>query len=396
MANGETNNTAASNQWAKRPADERYWNLAEMGAAMEARKAESREITAKLDSVKVIDEGDDLVLSFGDRSAVLGNLATEQLTRRVGFHPTALTLLSPGLAAKVLNERIAATAKTEDGGDRSIQALIRIGADGNAGIRSVTSEKYSRIWDTQMVELANQLQGLGFRVPPARPVGIPGERTREATEADCGFGTGGGGLAVKPGDTIAPGGLYSGDRDSFMLLVQPHGEDGGDGSEFMRAVTLRNSEVGTGSFSLSVALIRAVCGNHILWGYREIMNVNRKHIGNVAASIDLAKSKLGEISGRSIMPELEVIQTLRNRTLGDSLDSVADAVYKLRVSPVLTQGLISRAMASAEKWRDVDGDPFSAWGVVNGLTRISQESGFADERLDIDMAAGKLMAVLSK
>jgi hypothetical protein len=391
----ETNFTGASKQWANRPADDRFWNISEMQAAMEARKNESREITANLDKVRVVDDNGDLLLNFGERSAVLGNLATEQLTRRVGFHPTALTLLSAGLAADVLNERIVATAKDATGKDRSIQALIRIGADGNANVRAVTSEKYSRIWDTQVVEIAKNLESLGFKVPPARPAGIANERTRIATEEDCGFGAGGG-LAVKPGDTIAPAGLYSGDRDSFMLLVQPHGEDGGDGSEFMRAVMIQNSEVGTGSFKLTSAMLRAVCGNHILWGYTEIMNISRKHIGNVGEALTLAKSKLGEIAGRSMLPDLEVIKTLRTRTLGDNVADVAEKVYDLRLSQVLTQGLIAKAMASAEKWRDVDGDPLTAWGVVNGLTRVSQESGYADERLAIDMAAGKLMAVLSK
>jgi hypothetical protein len=38
-----------------------------------------------------------------------------------------------------------------------------------------------------------------------------------------------------------------------------------------------------------------------------------------------------------------------------------------------------------------DGDPLTAWGIAQGLTRSSQATPYADERMKIDRAAGKLL-----
>lgn len=391
----DTNLMQASKQWSKRAPDERFWDLHEMAGAVEARKAASKEITAPLAGCNVVaTDTDNLALEFAGGSVVLSKLATEQFTKRVGFLPSALPLLSTGLAAQVLNERIVSSATDAGGDDREVQALIDTRTN---TVRAITSEKYSRLWDTEVVGVARQLESLGFKVPPGRPTGKDGERTRIATEQDCIGGTGGGGLAINPGDTIAPSGLYAGDRDMFALLVNPMGRgDGGDGSEFMRAVMIGNSEVGTGSFTLTTCLVREVCGNHILWGCREILNLSRRHIGNIGQALETARQKLLEISGASIQPDLEVIGKLRTLSLGSDAKEVMDRVYRLRVDPAITQGVLADAMGSAEKWRDQDGDPYSAWGVINGLTRVSQGAEFADERVTLDRAAGKLMAVLSK
>lgn len=56
---------------------------------------------------------------------------------------------------------------------------------------------------------------------------------------------------------------------------------------------------------------------------------------------------------------------------------------------------------AALTWAEVDSDlrrnafsPLSVWGIVCGLTRISQQSAFTDERVAIDRAAGKLMSMV--
>ena len=38
-----------------------------------------------------------------------------------------------------------------------------------------------------------------------------------------------------------------------------------------------------------------------------------------------------------------------------------------------------------------DGDPRTAWGMANGLTRLSQSLPYADERVALDRAAGKVL-----
>lgn len=38
-------------------------------------------------------------------------------------------------------------------------------------------------------------------------------------------------------------------------------------------------------------------------------------------------------------------------------------------------------------------DPGSVWGIVGGLTRLSQQSEYADKRVEIDQAAGKVLQI---
>jgi hypothetical protein len=40
-----------------------------------------------------------------------------------------------------------------------------------------------------------------------------------------------------------------------------------------------------------------------------------------------------------------------------------------------------------------DGDPNTVWGAVCGLTRYSQTLPYADQRTEVDKAAGKLLEV---
>jgi hypothetical protein len=42
--------------------------------------------------------------------------------------------------------------------------------------------------------------------------------------------------------------------------------------------------------------------------------------------------------------------------------------------------------------RHAHGNPDSAWGIVSGLTLLSQKSGHADGRAKMDQAAGKILA----
>ena len=52
-----------------------------------------------------------------------------------------------------------------------------------------------------------------------------------------------------------------------------------------------------------------------------------------------------------------------------------------------------RVFELAEEHNDTDGDPYTAWGFANGLTRLSQCTPFADERVQLDRYAGRVLAL---
>ena len=80
-----------------------------------------------------------------------------------------------------------------------------------------------------------------------------------------------------------PSGAYLGDRDMFLFLVDGNRnlDDPTDGSQagLFRGFMLRNSDVGAAALSLDVFLFRAVCGNHIIWGFHHVAGFRRRHVG---------------------------------------------------------------------------------------------------------------------
>ena len=47
----------------------------------------------------------------------------------------------------------------------------------------------------------------------------------------------------------------------------------------------------------------------------------------------------------------------------------------------------------AEQHVDTDGSPRTVWGYVNGLTRLSQETGYTDDRMFLDRAGAAILAL---
>ena len=46
-----------------------------------------------------------------------------------------------------------------------------------------------------------------------------------------------------------------------------------------RGFILRNSDVGAAALTLDMFLFRAVCGNHIIWGFQHVVGFRRRHVG---------------------------------------------------------------------------------------------------------------------
>jgi hypothetical protein len=47
----------------------------------------------------------------------------------------------------------------------------------------------------------------------------------------------------------------------------------------------------------------------------------------------------------------------------------------------------------AEQFVDVDGSPRTVWGYVNGLTRLSQQTTYTDDRTFLDRAGSSVLAL---
>jgi hypothetical protein len=88
------------------------------------------------------------------------------------------------------------------------------------------------------------------------------------------------GGAVDDGGT----GLYCGEQDMFVFLIDPTGWAEIDGEAFAPGFFLWNSEVGRRSVGVQTFWFQAVCQNHIVWDAVEVVEFSRKHTANVHES----------------------------------------------------------------------------------------------------------------
>jgi hypothetical protein len=256
----------------------------------------------------------------------------------------------------------------------------------NGLLRSIKSQRYGRIWDCELLErMLPLVEAHGWKVPPARPAHANSTRTRKATAEDLTRST-----WIKEGDLIGPAGLYRGDRDMFCFLVNDDSrvDDGSDGG-ISRGFIVQNSEVGRCSFTYTEFGFRNTCGNHIIWGVQNMREIKLRHIG---ADLDERafqnlECQLVEYVNSDTEQEQLIVKKAKRFILGQNKEEVLAFLFGKRL---MTRTLASQAYEACALHEQAI-DPASAWGIVNGLTRVSQEKGFADERTLIDAVAATLL-----
>lgn len=371
----------AHTQWAKRPADERFWGLEDWGAAALRRKEQSATLSIKPTHIRFDGEGERLKLFAGDAELALSNWSFGQLCNRVEFPRSAFVdesgeqRLPADLAAEVLNYRLGAI----ENDSKDVMLYLDKSRD-ISGVRAVTSTRFGRVWDADLIPVFERLQSMGYRTPPAYG------NVRPATESDVFEGT-----RIRPGDMIGPAGWYGGDRDSFVLLVNPDQRiDDGKSSMFRMAI-VQNSEVGASSLKITTAWLREVCGNHILWGCEDVIEIKVKHLGEAGAKwaehMNVLKASLEPKGFDSMRASIGALQRFK---VADSVQDAVDSVYAMRLAPAITRKFVNNAYTNAAKFVEQDGDPLTGWGTVQALTRESQNTLFAGERQTVDLAIGSL------
>lgn len=388
-----TNLYEASDQWAKRPDDERFWTLQEMYDR--TRHYADHAVDANIrfcDLQFAAGDGEALhVAGQEGQPALMTNWAFKQLASRVRAPSSYLTTLPAQIAADCLNYDMSRY------GGRENRANVLFHSNGNLICRSMMTDSYARIWNHEVIKNLLRLPE-GWRVPPARATNQRTERGRYATEADVlTRNSSGGGLSINVGDWIEPAGLYASDHDMFVFMVNENVRiKDGSSDGLARGFFCWNSEVGASAFYVKKFLYNHVCGNHIVWDAKDVDELKIIHVGRNA---HLYSGKMGwelESYARSSPHKEEgLIAAAKNVTLADNQDDVIDAVFAKK-SLNLTRKSIEEAYELAVEYVDTDApgtSPRSAWGFAQGLTRLSQRTPFGDERNAMDRAAGKLLTI---
>lgn len=343
----------AHHQWANRPADERFRTLADMHAATLAYATAAVEKDVPWNDLRVEAQGDELsVIGKAGTPAVLTHYAFGQLAARVGAPAGYLRSIPATLAAQNVNYGLKQRAPEGS-------ASLLFHRNSRIILRAATSEKYSRIWNHEVIaRLADLCESRGM---------VPAAPTFRQTGDD------------------APA-LYASDHDMFAFVMSADRViPDPTGANLFRGIIVANSEVGDKALSVMGFYFRDICGNHIIWGAQQIAEIRLTHVGNIRGRWAEATARVRRYLDGSASFDTAKFQEMTVR-IGNTKDEVLDALFGKKLA---TRGILAASYDAVKP--EEDGDPRTVWGFAQGMTRHSQTLPFADERTAIDKAAGKLL-----
>jgi hypothetical protein len=360
----------ASNQWATRPADQRFETLQALRDSVHSRRLRARSVDIDLPRIEAKAEGGRLLINSAIAPVTPTHWGFSQLAGWVGAPAGYLRKLPVELTAQCLNEGIRKA-------DRNTLKFMTLANEGTAGdLAAVTSQSYGRIWDADVADAAGRIverSGGKFHNPLAYDI---------ATGAP------------------KPSGLYASDHDCFIFMIDGGSLlEAGPRAKLNRGFFLWNSEVGARSFGLMTFLFNVVCGNHIVWGAQNVNKLVIRHSQNGPYRFDSeAFPALREYVERDATPELDAIkraQVLELRELaGVGLEEWRDdrpaelGAFLKRKGFNFTSSEVKEAIASAER---EEGRCATVWDLVQGLTAYARGFDYIDARVDLEKRAGEVL-----
>lgn len=366
--------------YATRPADECFETFPQLIAHAQAQKDRSAERTYNLRDLQAVavdgpkpgsqdaQAGQTVQLESPKGRANFTHWSFGQLARTIGAPANYLRTLEPSIAAQAINDGMHRLAPI---GTEANLLMESNGPGTTPTVRAATSDTYGRVWDANLYGEVNRHFGDGMTSHGATgtwqsPPVWPGQK---------------------------PGGNYRGDRDSYVLridggsIVNDPSLQGGDGAMY-RGLIIRNSETGMCSISVEPFLFRWICGNHTIGGLVMDKTFRRRHVGKDK----ITRETMNEIARlawkwtqRSAAQDEAVIQTLIDHEIAVTREGVIDALRKLGA----TKDQATEAYDACTIHETAS--PRSFWGLAQGLTRISQASGYQDERLELDQLAAEVL-----
>jgi len=350
----------AHREWASRPPDERYASVHALYEAARARRQQLEQRTIETGEFRTEAVDDDLAFrESSGRTANLTHWSFGQLATIAGAPPNYLRSLPASIASSAINYGLSRIERA--------QHQLFVADTAPWTVHAITSPRYARVHHD---ELASRVLDLMAEHPVWH---LP--------------------LGYKDGEFGAekvPSGAYLGDRDMFLFLVDGNRDldDPTDASHagLFRGFILRNSDVGAAALTLDVFLFRAVCGNHIIWGFQHVVGFRRRHVGASiqeawTTSLDAVRASLDADSA----DDRAMLLRATSQELGPTREAVLDAATQ-RLE--LSQKSAAAAYELAERHET---NPRSVWGYVQGLTRLSQGTSWQDSRFALDRAASRLL-----
>lgn len=371
--------TQANKQWATRPADERYTTLDALHDAVTKRWKHSVDDRVSMNNMHLEVNGDIILVGTRGERAALTHWSAGQLCSRLGVPRDLLTKLDPSTASAVLNDRLPKSIAEGDVHGR--QRVLLFDDNGRRVCRAFHGEVYDRVWDSQVTKTLVEYLPQGWRNPVAYAAGK--------------FGAG-----------LEPSGLYAGDRDMFAFLIdggdwredQPNaGSFSVDGEQFNRGFFVWNSEVGAKTFGWTSFMFDVICGNHYVWGARNVEQFKARHAGRGASRGLYAFRRYLEVLNENATQEgfaeavraakAEIAVPVKGASAAKRIETLDLAFTKFKSN--FTKSEITLALdAMLREEKNVTGSRYD-W--LAGFTAVAREMKNADDRSALEVQASKVL-----
>jgi hypothetical protein len=180
-------------------------------------------------------------------------------------------------------------------------------------------------------------------------------------------------------------GLYCGEQDMFVFLIDPLGWTEIDGEAFAPGFFLWNSEVGKRTVGIQTFWFQSICQNHIVWDACEVVELTRKHTAKVHESLDPIRQHIEQLASKRDERRdgfVNAIQKAMKAKLGNDEEEVLKVLLK--------NGLPKSVAADAMKIAREKGK-FTIFSIVDSLTRMAGKLQNAGERTELDMKAASFL-----
>ncbi len=287
-----------------------------------------------------------LALTLGNDGAFLMNdWSFSSLCRLAGVSKDTVNRLSPQTASIVLEETLPRS------GTKPLQLLTE-----EDRIRSIHGASYTRLWNVDLLSMIREF-GTDFQ-PPQQAV------------------TGG-------------TGLYAGEQDLFVFLIDPLGWVDIEGENYAPGFFVWNSEVGRRALGCQTFWFQAVCQNHIVWDATDVTEYTRKHTAHVQEGLGEIRAMIEAIVAKRDARKDGFVNVVR-KAIETKLGADAEETLKELAKNGILRSVAKEAVTIAqEKGR------FTVWAVVDALTRLSQKSQYAGDRTEADQRASALLSLVS-
>jgi hypothetical protein len=367
-------------QWANRPDDQKFTSLGALRhqVALWADQSYVQNVTPQDLQVGVTSDMSDIRLIADGKAIEATNHSFHQLAQIAKAPASYLRTLPAPLLATNLNYGLQAAEQRE-------QAFYLRSSDAGTDLRGITSSKYGRIYDRDVVDAVMQIAGNG----------VGDTRWKVPGTIDW---SGKHGVTYNPKVDITKENttLYASDRDLFLFLVDDMNPievgklPSGDPDLMFRGFYVWNSEVGQRTFGLATMYLRGVCQNRNLWGVEGFSETTFRHTaGAPERFLDEAAPALASFAETNTSKLVEGVKAAKGAKVAVTDEERCAYLGKFGFSPKAAAALIETGIAEEGT------APETVWDHAQAITAHARTMRLQDERLAMEQVAGKMLNMVT-